>query len=149
MAEEMSWEERIRRTREALDPLRFLLGEWRGEGQVHGEALYGQLSVASVLGDSFLEARERLVDASGALSHEDISYYRYDVRERQLRVNQLMAGAWQAEQWVVPTEAGCRWYAGPFAAKVEFVLQSDGSLLIEIYDPEATSPSGHMTYRRA
>lgn len=149
MAEEMAWDERLRQTREALAPLRFLEGSWQGEGTIHGESLRGQLTAASVFGDSFIEARERLFDAQGALSHEDVAFYRYDVKERHLRVTQLMAGAWQQEQWVVPTEAGFRWYAGPFAAKVEFLRQPDGSLLIEIYDPEAMVPSGRMRYRRA
>ena len=149
MPEQMDWEERGALTRARLDPLRFLVGAWRGEGVVHGAAVTATLDVEERFEGTFLEARERLVDAaSGALAHEDVAFYRYEPRDEQLRVTQYMAYAWTSEEIVVITEGGARWYAGPLAPRVE--LRSDGAdgLIVEVWQAFSGEPDSRVRYSR-
>lgn len=145
----MDWDERGRRAREGLSPLHFLVGTWEGEGKSHGEPVRARLEVNLRFEDTVLEARERLLDPNGALTHEDASFYRYDVTARQIKVLQVMAHAWLSDQLVSPEPWGCRWYAGPLSPRVDYRAEGSDTLVEEVWEPDARAPSLRVVYRRS
>jgi hypothetical protein len=142
------WDARGAAAREGLEPLRFLVGRWQGEGSSDGVSVRASLEIAPRFGDTVLEARERLEDDDGALLHEDASFYRYDPVARQIKVLQIMAHAWVTDQLVQPEDWGCRWYNGPEMPRVELRPDGPDGLLEEVWEPEARQPSVRVRYRR-
>lgn len=130
--------------------MHFLVGNWQGSGQAHGEPITATLHARLCLADTFLEATEHLFDASGALDHEDICFYRYDEREGHLRVRQLTVPALHAERMVLPLpEGGIRWYEGPLGIQVFFIPQPDGSLVERVFLPLQDRPAITIRYQRS
>ena len=150
MAEAITWEERQRRARSGLDLVRFLVGQWEGEGTSNGEPLRGRLVVRAILGDSFLEARETLFDASGQVDHEDLALYHYDVDEEHASVEYFMAPGWVARHHVEPLGSGpgCAWTSGPFSPRVE-LRPDEAGFSSSVWLPGEPVPSTVMRYRRA
>ena len=143
------WQARTRNAQTRLEPLRFLLGRWSGTGTSHGEPITASLSVQLRLSGTFVEAHERLLDASGALDHEDISFYRYSSTEDQLRVRQMMVPALLSERMVlVLPEGGIRWYEGPLGVQVYFEPQPDGTLAERVFLPMQKHPAVTIRYQR-
>lgn len=145
----ISWEERGSRAREGLLPMRFLEGTWVGEGETRGEPVRARLVVVRCFQDTYLEARETLMDASGEVQHEDVCFYRFDPENMVVKVTQHMAHAWTSDSLVQPEPWGARWYSGPFSPRVEWRLLAADRMVEEVYDPEESEPSLSITYRRA
>lgn len=141
------------RAREGLAPLAFLVGRWAGLGSSHGAPLRGELVVQPVLGGTFLEARERLIDEDGALDHEDIAFYRYDVEEGDLRVTHLQPPAWTAHARVEALPAadggGVLWDSGPLQPRVLWRPFGPDRLLCAVFLPGEPEPASLMRYSRA
>ena len=143
------WEARAREAQTRLTPLHFLLGHWLGAGTSHGDPITASLSVQLRLSGTFVEASERLLDASGALDHEDISFYRYSSTEDQIRVRQMMVPALLSERIVlVLPEGGIRWYEGPLGVQVYFRPQPDGTVQQQVFLPQQQTPAVTIRYQR-
>lgn len=149
MAEEITWEERQRLTRSGLDLARFLVGDWEGDGTSHGLPVRGRLSVRAILGETFLEARETSLDAQGAVDHEDLALYHYDVDEGHLSVEHFMAPGWVARHHVepLPDGPGCIWNSGPFSPRVVLRPVGDG-LVVSVWLPGEAAACTIMRYTR-
>lgn len=145
---EQDWDARTRQAQAGLTPLRFLLGRWRGAGHSHGAPISATLEVRLCLGGTFIEARETLYDADGALDHEDISFYRFDAREGHIRVRQMMAPALLSERLVLPLPdgGGVRWYEGPLGVQVFFSPTPDGGLKERVLLPLQSEPAVVIAY---
>lgn len=138
----MSWETRLLRTREMLDPVRFLGGDWIGEGQAHGEPITATMAVRSVLGDTMIEVRETVGE------HTDVAYYRFDVDTGQHRVLHLMAGAMVEDHAVELLPDGFVWVTPPTTPAVEWRLDGEG-LRCDVVWPGQRVAEVSVRYRRA
>lgn len=146
MPDRTDWEALERAALDALPMLDFLLGEWEGSGEAHGQPLTGRLTARRILGGTVVETRESLYDADGALDHEDLALYRVEP-DRGLFVQHLQAPGWSSEHAVEPVEDGIAWESGPVEPRV--VLHREGEALVTAvlfpYDPQ---PVAIMRYRK-
>ena len=56
---------------EGLSRLRFLLGDWDGDGISHGEAIRGRLQIRGLADGGFIEQRDYLLEEERVV-HEDL-----------------------------------------------------------------------------
>lgn len=135
------------RAREGIQPLLFLLGEWEGEGMDLEGPVRAFLSASLLMDGSWIQVRERLVDGAGAVQYEDMTLYRFDPVEDQVKVLHLMPQAHKMEYPVLVSGTGFRWVTGPFGAMVQVSRVGDG-WENRVVLPGETSPSLVVTYRR-
>lgn len=150
MDDEIDWDARAGEVTGRLTPLMFLVGDWEGEGDSHGAVVRGRLEVKVVLGGSFLEARETIFDAKGALDHEDLCLYRFDPKEGLLRVTQYLPPAWVEHYGieVLPTGA-IRWVTGPLGPRVQLHPMDPDHLEVRVWLPLQAEPAHVLRYARA
>jgi len=142
------WEARARATRERLEPLRFLVGAFDGEGQDDGRPVRARASGRWLLDGSWIELCEEILDPDGRAIHRDVTLYRYDPAEQGLRVLHLMERAWHA-QYPVHLDAAGRlcWttgVGGP-AVVLEPTPEGWGS---SVRLPDEAVPTVVLRYRR-
>ena len=137
-------EARVAREIPALD---FLLGDWEGSGEAHGQPLVGRLHARRVLLGSAVQTREALYTADGALDYEDLALYRCDL-DRGLFVQHLQPPGWSSEAAVEPIDGGVAWNAGPTEPRVE-LTRADDILTIAVWFPFQPVPASRMRYRKA
>ncbi|MEC8422714.1 MAG: hypothetical protein VX000_02990 [Myxococcota bacterium] len=149
MDHDIDWEARERLMKRRLLPLAYLVGDWVGVGVSHGAPVQGRLQVRQVLGGTFVEAREVLRDASGAVDHEDLCVYRYDTTEKALRVTQYLAPGW-VENHVVESlpSGGIRWRTGPLGPRVELSAPEPDTILVRVWLPAEEEPAHVVRYVR-
>lgn len=147
---DVDWSERPRLARAGLEPIAFLLGEWVGAGTSDGAPIHGRLTVASVMGGTFFEAREELRLPDGTLDHEDRVFYRYVSEDHTLRALHLQAPAWSTDRYVnlLAEGDGLMWSGGPTNPRVQIVLRDD-QLHVQVWLPGDAHPSTHLVYDRA
>lgn len=146
MPDRTDWEALERAAKAALPALDFLLGDWEGAGQAHGQPLTGTLTARRILGGTVVETRERLFDAAGALDHEDLALYRVEP-DRGLFVQHLQPPGWSSEHAVEPVEGGIAWDAGPVEPRVVLHLEGD-TLVTAVLFPFDPQPVATMRYRK-
>jgi hypothetical protein len=137
----MSWEARLALARERLAPALIMTGTWAGDGHAHGEPVTASLRVRPVLGDTVLEVWEQVGE------HEDLSLYRFDPDDGQLKVLHLMAGA-LAEHPVELTPDGMVWVTPPDQPSVVWTLLG-ADLQSEVVWPGQRVAEVLLRYRRA
>jgi len=146
MPDRPDWDALERAARDALPALDFLLGEWDGAGQAHGQPLTGRLLARRILGGTVVETRETLHDAAGELDHEDLALYRC-APDRGLFVQHLQSPGWSSEHAVELLDPGVAWDAGPVEPRVELVPH-EGELLTFVFFPFDPKPVAQMRYRK-
>lgn len=134
---------------EHLRPLHFLVGSWVGHGQSDGSPVTARFEAALILGDTFVDARERLFTADGHLDHEDRTLYRWDHADQSLRVLHLQAPAWTAHHYVDAVDGGAVWRGGPGAARVELMADGPDAFTVRVTMPGATEPASLVRYTRS
>lgn len=149
MDHDIDWDARERLVKRQLGALAYLEGEWAGAGVSHGAPVQGHLEVRAVLGGTFVEAREVLRDAQGAVDHEDLCVYRYDPDAKSLRVTQYLSPGWVENHLVEPLPTGgIRWVTGPLGPRVEMSAPAPDTLLIEVWLPMQAEPAHTVRYVR-
>ena len=148
MAKEMDWDARGALVKAHIAPLRFLIGDWEGEGSSHGAHVRGRLRARVSLDESWVEVREQHWSATGALDHEELTMYRYDPTNEQLRAFQFTGHAWLSEHVIIPENGGLRWFSGPLAPSVEIVPDGDDALRVTVREAFRGQPTGTFHYRR-
>ncbi len=137
----MTWEERLVRTRTALDPVRVLEGEWEGEGQAHGEPVNARMSVRTILEGSMIEVWETVGE------HTDLSLYRFEIETGQHHVLHLMAGAMMSEYPVELTLDGLIWITPPSVPAIEWRVDGE-TLSCDVVWPGQRVSEVSIRYRR-
>lgn len=145
---ELDWDEQGKAAHAGLEPLRFLIGEWVGRGESHGDAVNGVLSVQPLLDGSWLQAAERMNDSDGNQVHSDLAFYRFDAEADALEVLQLFDHGHRMNTPVEMTDNGFRWVTGPGGPKLVFAFDS-GALTYTVILPGEQAPAVQMTYKRA
>lgn len=149
MDHDIDWDARERLVKQQLAALDYLVGDWVGAGVSHGAPVTGHLCVRALLGGTFVEAREVLRDAAGAVDHEDLCMYRYDPDEKSLRVTQYLSPGWVENHIVEPLPTGgIRWVTGPLGPRVEFSAPAPDTLLIQVWLPFNGEPAHVVRYTR-
>lgn len=148
MGDEMSWDQRGLLCRMALAPVRPILGRWEGQGHHYGQPLRGRLEARERFGATWIEVSETLLDASGAVDHEDLTLYRFDADAGQIRALQVMAHAWSQDHAVAVESDGLRWYHGPSSPVVRWRWTGPDAITVEVTEPEGGELALQMDYRR-
>ena len=144
---EMDWDTQGKQAMAGLEPLRFLIGRWAGAGVCHGESVQGELEVTGILDGTWIQARERLVNESGAEVHADVTFYRFDVEAESLQAIQLFEHGHMMLQPVEMTDDGFRWVTGPGGPQV-FFLRHEDSISYSVNLPGEAAAAVEMTYKR-
>ncbi|MFH1469612.1 MAG: hypothetical protein ABIO70_34825 [Pseudomonadota bacterium] len=146
--EPSGWESRTRVTREKLDPLRFLLGSFVGQGFDGGRPIRARATGRLLLDGSWLELAEEIVAADGTVDYRDLALYRYDPAEEGLRVMHLMERAWHAQYPVhLDPEGAVRWTTGVGGPEVVLAPSPEGwGSTVRL--PDEREPSVVLRYRR-
>lgn len=133
---------------EGLSRLRFLLGDWDGDGISHGEAIRGRLQIRGLADGGFIEQRDYLLEEERVV-HEDLAIYRLDAASQSVRVQHFAPPGQVIDHYVLPDEArgGIRWVAGPGAARIE-IWPEGGELCLAVFLPGDTEPAQSMRYKR-
>ena len=121
-----AWIQQGQQALAALQPLRFMVGSWTGEGQHQGQAVQGSLEVEAILDGSWLRATETVVALHDQSQTIDISYYRWNDQAESLQLFQLFEHGHLNTLLVEATEAGFRWITGPMAPQLHFEKTSTG-----------------------
>ena len=143
-----TWEEQGERALKGLEPIRFLIGRWTGQGQSYDEPVQGTFTVRALLDGTWLEATETLTNASGESVHRDLSLYRYNIEADGLEVMQLFEHAHRSIAPVELTADGFRWITGPGAPQLRYVCTAD-TLRYTVVLPSEAAPAISMTYARS
>jgi hypothetical protein len=146
MADSPDWDAREAAARAALSALDFLLGSWEGEGVDHTRPLRGRFEARAILGGTWVETREQLWNADGALDHEDVALYRHEP-EAGLLVMHLQAPGWMSEHPVSLDEDAVVWGASPVEPRV-VMHPEDDDLVLSVWFPFQPVPAVRMVYRR-
>ena len=133
--------------RDALLPLQFVLGSWKGEGRSDGHPVTGSLAAAERFG-SFIELRETLRTVTGETDHEDVAWIGYDKLHRKLVVTHFSAGPSLEKMLVIPEPAGFRWWGGVDKPVVRYISRGE-RLRIEVLPPGEEEAVHWMEYGRA
>jgi hypothetical protein len=135
-----AWDAQLALMRARLAPALLLVGEWVGEGHAHGEPVTARLRVRPILGDTVLEVWEKVGE------HEDLSLYRFDPADNQLKVLHLMEGA-TAEHPVELTPDGLVWVTPPQEPAVVW-SRVGADVLSEVVWPGQRVAEVQVRYRR-
>lgn len=145
---ETSWNTQGLRAKAGIEPLHFLLGEWCGTGACHGVRVTGRLTGVALLDGSWLQVTEILLDEAGAVVHEDLSLYRFDVESDALQAVQVFERGSMLSSLVELCDDGFRWITGPGAPQLRFtVCGSEVSYTVHLPDEDA--PVVQMSYKPA
>jgi hypothetical protein len=142
------WAEQGQKAHLGLDPLRFLIGEWRGVGHTHGAEAQGRMTVEPVLDGTWLRATEHITDVNSGAETMDLSFYRYNVEAESLQIFQLYEHAHLSTLLVEPTASGFRWITGPLAPQLAFERTKDGFQYCASVDGN-DAPLSQMSYKPA
>ena len=121
-----SWVAQGQKAHQGIEPIRFLIGSWRGEGWSQGSPVRGTLEVNAILDGTWIQATETLMDADGQNETVDLCFYRWDERSESLQVFQLYEHAHLSTLLVEKTERGFRWITGPMAPQLTFEKTDEG-----------------------
>ncbi|MDP6933827.1 MAG: hypothetical protein QGG40_12965 [Myxococcota bacterium] len=147
MDESRNRQDLIERARDGLQPVRFLLGSWEGDGQSFGEPLHGTLEAHARFEDTVIEVRETLYRTDGTLEHEDLCLYRLDSSGTQLLVAQVMAPGWLTDQPVTLQAGGLFWSSGPLTPRAHLRREGD-DLVEEVWFPDRDEPDVWLRFHR-
>jgi hypothetical protein len=143
-----AWQARAQRCRDALEPLRFLVGRFEGCGQDSGQPVRCEAVGTLRLDGSWLELRERLLKPDGALLYEDFALYRFDPAEEGLRVLHFMERAWHTQYPVhLDAQGALRWTTGVGGPRVRIAATEQG-WESRVTMPEEPEPTVVLEYRR-
>ena len=132
-----------------LDVLGFMIGVWRVQGVMHGEAVVGRAVIQPALEGALLSMHETIFRPDGAIDYEDLCLYRFDPAEADLAVHHFTAPYGHAEHKVLPLEQGRGFHwvhkttPGPFVR----VLRGE-PWSIEVWHPDGRAPEIVMHYLR-
>ena len=104
----------------SLLPIKFILGEWKGEGQSFGQPITGHLRAQLRFRNTFIQLEEKLFQPDGALDYEDSSWIGLDSAQNRLSVTHFMAPATIERKLLILNETGFYWWVGPTAPIVWF-----------------------------
>jgi hypothetical protein len=140
------WSGQAAEVERALSGLDFLLGDWEGSGQGHGDPIQGRLQIERVAG--FVFARDQLLE-DGQITHEDLAIYRWDSVNQSLRVQHYSPPGVLSDHYVLLDEerTGIRWVSGPISARIEIWMDGP-ELCVEVFLPGEEEPAQGMRYTR-
>ncbi len=136
-----AWQERVDRSIREAAAFAPFFGEWAGEGEAHGEAIFARMLAHPLLDGSHVEVRE-LGD-----THEDRSFYRFEPEDGSLRVLHMLPGATMREYPVERTPDGLVWVTPPGEPSVEWRFLAD-RLECDVTWPGESAPDVRMVWRR-
>ena len=142
------WEEQGQKAHKGLEPLRFLIGEWRGVGQNHGADVHGRMTVEPILDGTWLRSTEYITEEASGTETMDLAFYRYNVKAESLQIFQLYEHAHLSTLLVEPTKSGFRWITGPLAPQLVFTRTKKGFEYCAAEEGQDT-PSAQMSYTPA
>jgi len=145
---EASWNTQGLRAKAGIEPLHFLLGEWCGAGVCHGVRVTGVLTGVALLDGSWLQVTEVLLDESGAVVHEDLSLYRFDVESDALQAVQIFERGSMLSSLVELCDDGFRWITGPGAPQLRFTICGP-EVSYTVHLPDEDAPVVQMSYKPA
>lgn len=140
-----TWIAQGKKAHAGLEPVRFLIGSWTGEGQTQGIPVRGTLEVVAILDGTWLQATETLMDLENNTETIDLCFYRWHEKAESLQVFQFYEHAHLSTLLVEKTENGFRWITGPMAPQLRFEKTESGIRYQAIMEGEAT-PVTQMTY---
>ena len=140
-----SWVEQGLKAHKGIEPLRFIIGSWRGEGRSEGAQVQGSLEVKAILDGTWLQATETLLHLETQTETVDLCFYRWHQKAESLQVLQFYEHAHLSTLLVEKTDNGFRWITGPLAPQLFFEKTDEGFRYETIAEGENT-PSTHMSY---
>ena len=140
-----AWVAQGKKAHEGLEPIRFLIGSWAGEGHTQGTPVHGTLEVTAILDGTWLRATETIIDPKTNDESVDLCFYRWHEKAESLQVFQFYEHAHLSTLLVEKTETGFRWITGPMAPQLTFEKTDSGFRYQAIADGE-TNPVTQMTY---
>ena len=139
------WTAQGQKAHRGLEPVRFLIGSWTGEGENQGAPVRGTLEVAAILDGTWLQATETLTDIENNHETVDLCFYRWHEQAESLQVFQFYEHAHLSTLLVEKTEKGFRWITGPMAPQLTFEKTASGIYYQAVVAGE-TTPMTQMTY---
>jgi hypothetical protein len=73
--DQLHWDRRKAECRDAILQLGWLVGRWRGHGEVADGLRVSDVETKVLFDGTFIESRERIFTARGELEHEDLTIY--------------------------------------------------------------------------
>ncbi len=140
MTDAEQWEARLATVRQQIAPALAMVGIWEGDGQAHGAPITGSLHVRAILGGTAVEVWERVGD------HEDLSLYRFEPEDGQIRVLHAMEGQF-TEHPVELLPGALVWVTPPSQPSVVWTL-AGAELVCEVVWPGQRVPEVSLRYRR-
>ncbi len=121
-----SWAEQGHKAHQGIEPIRFLIGAWKGKGQSHGVAVTGTLVVTPILDGTWLQATETLTEVESEHTTVDLCFYRWHEKVESLQVFQFYEHAHLSTLLVEATNNGFRWVTGPLSPQLVFTKTDTG-----------------------
>ncbi len=140
-----AWETQGQKAHQGIEPIRFLIGSWTGEGHSQGAAVRGALEVIPILDGTWIQATETLTDVERNTQTVDVCLYRWHEKAESLQVFQLYEHAHMSTLLVEQTEKGFRWITGPLAPQLLFEKTQTGIQYRAIVEGQPT-PLTQMNY---
>jgi hypothetical protein len=73
--DQVHWDRRKAKCRDAVAQLDWLVGRWRGHGEAPSGPRISDVETKVLFDGTFIESRERIYTAHGELEHEDLTVY--------------------------------------------------------------------------
>lgn len=134
------------RARLGLEPLLRLVGEWEGQGMDAGGAVRARSTGSLLLDGTYLQLHDRLLDEGGSVYYADVTLYRFDPVEENLRVIHLAGQGHRHEYPVLRSAEGLRWVTGPEGPRVSLHFHEEG-WSSRVVLPGEVEPALEVTYR--
>ena len=140
-----AWMIQGQKAHQGLEPIRFLIGSWTGEGRSQGSPVQGTLEVSPILDGTWLQAIETLTNVENQKRTVDLCLYRWHEQAESLQVFQFYEHAHLSTLLVEKTTHGFRWITGPMAPQLTFEKTDSGIRYQATVDGDST-PVTHMNY---
>ena len=140
-----SWTTQGQKAHHGIEPIRFLIGSWTGDGHSQGTPVRGMLEVIPILDGTWIQATETLMDREHNTQTVDVCLYRWHEKAESLQVFQLCEHAHMSTLLVEKTEVGFRWITGPLAPQLTFEKTKTGIRYRAVLEDE-TAPITEMNY---
>ena len=125
----------LHHAQQKLKPLEWILGQWQGQGQAHGQMIYGVLHASLRLENSFVVINEAIFNADEQLIHEDCTWCHWLPAQEQLIAHQFMPIGLTEQRIISVNQQQMRWWSGPASPVVTMCLIA-AQLHVKVVGPE-------------